>query len=490
MSGVLRVLKKFWPDTLMGQMSLAVITALLCAQVMSLWILSGAYESTLQTTNLRHIADSVVNSVRQLEGANAESYGKIVRMDRRIGLSVTLHRHNPLYVKAEKLSSAEGAVNKVKQEYVSKQWIKRLERKLGLAYQGRVMVIAQRAFKEGLHFRIPYPLQQEMSMKGSGFKKNSWPALAQLEVVVEFDSGYWLYMLAKPPAVPPLLARQTIIVLVLSVLFVVLVLVLMLRRIVKPLQQLAVASEQLGRGVSVKPLDITGVRDIRRAFEMFNQMNKRLQRFVQERTTILAAISHDLRTPLTSLQLRADLLSASEDKDKLLDTIDEMRQMTEASLLFARNVSDQEKTQIVDIASVVDSVCSDMLHQGYKVTFTVTQELFCHGRLIALKRAMANIIRNGAVYGKQVEVFVRGTDNVVMIAIQDKGPGIDEVMQERVFEPFFRVESSRSRDTGGVGLGLAISRDIVQSHGGEICFSRAESGDFCVLVTLPVIASA
>jgi signal transduction histidine kinase len=246
----------------------------------------------------------------------------------------------------------------------------------------------------------------------------------------------------------------------------------MVRRLTRPMAELAVAAERLGRGEAVPPVPERGPADVRETTRAFNRMHARLQRFVQDRTRMLAAISHDLRTPITSLRLRAEFIDDEEIRGKILETLDDMQRMAEATLAFAREEAAQEDTRAVDLAALTDSVCADLADMGQDVTFAGAPRSHYLGRTSSLKRALRNLIENAVTYGRRARVALEAGDHEWRIVIEDDGPGIPEADFERVFAPFVRLEESRNPETGGVGLGMAISRSIVRGHGGDIALAN------------------
>jgi signal transduction histidine kinase len=264
------------------------------------------------------------------------------------------------------------------------------------------------------------------------------------------------------------------------------------QRISRPLQHLTKSAERLGRGEQLELLPEEGPDDIRCTVAAFNRMQIRLRRFVEDRTRMLAAVGHDLRTPITSLRLRAEFIPDPETRDKFLATLAEMQTMTEAALNFARSESAGEQTRVVELNALVESICDDLADMGWDVKFNGSADggeasheadgsgstavrLPCACRPDAMRRAIRNIIENAVRYGDRARVslhtHVGGSDGVEII-IEDDGPGVAEKDHENVFTPFVRLETSRNRSTGGVGLGLSIARSILRGHGGDIFLSQ------------------
>jgi len=247
------------------------------------------------------------------------------------------------------------------------------------------------------------------------------------------------------------------------------------------------AADRVGRGDYPEPVPETGPLEIRRAAKAFNRMTARLKRFVEDRTRMLAAISHDLRTPITSLRLRAEFVEDPENRARIIETLNEMEQMVEAAMTFAREETANEATRKIDIAALVESAVEDLAETGRPIAFSgeVTPRVYpC--RPLSIKRAFGNLVSNALEYGATVEVAIQDADDDgLWIEISDDGPGIPIDQREQVFEPFFRLEESRNRDTGGIGLGMAIARTAIRAHGGEIYLEDAPQGGLLARIYLP-----
>ena len=294
----------------------------------------------------------------------------------------------------------------------------------------------------------------------------------------------WLNVeVGPPPGAPPW--RSTFVLsFLLSALAIAAVAVLTGRRIAKPMRSLAAAAGRLGRGEAVDDLPEAGPSETRDTVRAFNVMRERLDRFVRDRTTMLAAISHDLRTPITSLRLHAEFVEDAELRSKILAALDEMQRMTEDTLAFIREDMRREGTRTVDLHALVDSVAADLADLGHEIAVADSGRSCCC-RAVALRRALRNLLENACAYGARASVWIARDGEQVRIVIEDEGPGIAEVDLERVFEPFVRLEPSRSPDTGGTGLGLAIARSIVRGHGGDIRLENRDAGGLRATVTLP-----
>jgi signal transduction histidine kinase len=227
---------------------------------------------------------------------------------------------------------------------------------------------------------------------------------------------------------------------------------------------------------------------LRRAAKAFNQMQLRLQRFIQDRTQMLAAISHDLRTPITRLRLRAEFIDDDVQRDKMLNDLDEMETMIAATLAFSRDDAANEEMRTLNLATFLSGIVADERTADRDVIYAGPADLEARVRPVALKRAIVNLIDNAVKYGQRARVNLARSGEVAEILIDDDGPGIPHEDRERVFQPFVRLEASRSRETGGTGLGLTIARNVLRGMGGDVeIVSRPEPG-LRVRITLPVEA--
>jgi signal transduction histidine kinase len=233
----------------------------------------------------------------------------------------------------------------------------------------------------------------------------------------------------------------------------------------------------------------TGTVEMRQASRAFNTMQARLRSLVENRTRMLAAISHDLRTPLTLLRLRAENVEDAPERDKMLASIAEMDAMIAATLEFARDEAKAEPHRRTDLTALLASVVDDMADTGLPVAMESAQPLICECQPAALKRAITNLIDNAVKYGKRARCAIRSTSQGIEITIEDDGPGIPEQELFRVFQPFYRVEGSRNRETGGIGLGLAIALSVIQAHGGQLTLSNRPQGGLRACIRLPAPAS-
>jgi signal transduction histidine kinase len=293
-----------------------------------------------------------------------------------------------------------------------------------------------------------------------------------LGLAVQIRAGLWLQTVYARPDLITQSPAHYYVSFGLTALLLLVVALLAARRMGRPLQRLTDSAERLGRGEEVALLPEAGPEDIRRTTEAFNRMQSRLRRFVEDRTRMIAAISHDLRTPITSLRLRAEFITDPEMKEKIIATLDEMQAMTEGALAFAREDATAEPTRTMDLDALLVSLCDDLAEMGWDVKFADGERVAWRGRPDGLRRALRNVIENAVRYGERARVSLAVSADSLEVVVEDDGPGVPEAEFERVFAPFVRLENSRNRSTGGVGLGLAIARTIVRAHGGDITLAN------------------
>jgi signal transduction histidine kinase len=263
------------------------------------------------------------------------------------------------------------------------------------------------------------------------------------------------------------------------------------RRLTAPVRTLAAAAEALGRDVNAPPLPENGPLEVATAAAAFNTMAARIRRFVEDRTELLTAIGHDLRTPITRLKLRAEFVEDDEQRGKMLADLEELEAMVSATLAFGRDARTSEPVTSLDLAELVRTVLDEAGDARPKAADRLTYEgpahLTVRARPLALKRALTNLVSNAVIYGASARVrLMPPADGMLAIEVEDDGPGIPPGELERVFEPFHRGEPSRSRETGGVGLGLPIARNILRAHGGDVTLANRPMGGVKAVATLPV----
>jgi len=304
------------------------------------------------------------------------------------------------------------------------------------------------------------------------------------DVTVQFPDGdSAVFRLTRPEEGAPL-PRNLVLNLVLLVVIMAIALFVTARSITRPLSQLARAADSVGRDVRQPKLEEKGARELRDAARAFNTMQDRLQRYLDSRTRVLAAMSHDLKTPLTRLRLQVETLEDPTAQERIGKQLDEMESMVRGALALFRGLDDDEGLAPVDINALLITLQSEFTQMGGTVTVEGQAQRAFIGKPQALKRCLTNLIENAIKFGAKAKVRIQDGP-AILIRVEDEGPGVPPDEVEKVFEPFYRVESSRNRDTGGTGLGLSIARDIAQAHGGTLTLRNLPERGLEAMLTLP-----
>lgn len=304
-------------------------------------------------------------------------------------------------------------------------------------------------------------------------------------VNVQIRDGQVLRLSVLPPRSPPPTGHNEILALLPFLLSIAGLAYLVTRMAIRPLRQLAQAAKDLGNDINHPPLQLTGAAEIRQASAAFNAMQARIRQHIFQRTQMLAAITHDLQTPLTRMRLRLEKVNDAELQHKLIDDLSAMQQMVREGLDLARSMDSTESMQALDLDSLLDSVCCDATDAGQQVELKGRAAMALMGRPLALRRCLANLIDNAVKYGQVASVTVERMVGSARVRIRDSGPGIAQDQLARVFEPFYRIETSRSRESGGTGLGLTIARNIAEQHGASVMLANHPEGGLEVTLVIP-----
>ncbi len=329
-------------------------------------------------------------------------------------------------------------------------------------------------------------LQKSLSVKiAEPFTITPYPQDRQFEVSVYLDSRRTL----KFQSYNRRLTSQTTYIFMLWLIgsssILMAISVMFMRNQIRPIRRLALAVEKLGKGQDVATFKVEGAREVRQAAKAFLEMRDRIRRQIEQRTAMLAGVSHDLRTPLTRMKLQLAMMKLSPENDNLRTDLEEMEKMLEGYLTFARGEG-SEATEMTDMKAVLERIVHNAGRQGYDIQAQYAGRLMIRVRPMAIERALANIIHNACKYAAHVWLSAQEHPGVIEIVVDDDGPGIPEEQRVEVFKPFYRLEKSRNPKTGGVGLGLSIAQDIVHSRGGEIFLQASHRGGLRAVVRLPV----
>ncbi len=260
--------------------------------------------------------------------------------------------------------------------------------------------------------------------------------------------------------------------------------ILFMRNQIRPIRRLAVVAEKFGKGQDVPDFKPVGASEVRQASRAFLEMKDRLKRQIEQRTAMLAGVSHDLRTPLTRMKLQLAMAPQDPETDNLRQDIEEMERMLEGYLTFAKGEG-TEAIEMTDMREMLDRIIAKARRQSGDIEDNLADRMMIRLRPLAIERAISNVISNACKYAPKVWVNAYEQLDMIVITVDDNGPGIAEELREEVFRPFYRIEKSRNKATGGLGLGLAIARDVVHAHGGEIFMESSNQGGLRVVIRLP-----
>ena len=264
---------------------------------------------------------------------------------------------------------------------------------------------------------------------------------------------------------------------VISSLLLVSVAVIFMRQQIKPIEKLSKAAQQFGLGKKMENFKPSGATEVRRAAEAYLKMQERIERFIEQRTLMLAGVSHDLRTPLTRLKLQIEMLSDDKTNIELLSDVNEMQKMLENYLDFAEDVT-REKATKTDLKKMINEIIDSESSKSKTIEFNIKNDepIFFECRTIAMKRCITNLLNNACSYGDRIRIALEKKKDAIDISIEDNGPGIDKSDYDKAIKPFIRLDSSRNQNIPGSGLGLSISQDITSNHGGKLIMSKSNLG--------------
>jgi two-component system osmolarity sensor histidine kinase EnvZ len=322
------------------------------------------------------------------------------------------------------------------------------------------------------------------------FNPDDWPpgsAQAHYVALIPLTDGSWLSFTPPERSWGLTLNARIAVIASLGLIATLLVAWIATRQLANPLQRFAGAARRFGVDLNAPPIEIEGPHEIRQAIIAFNAMQAQIQHFIGERTHMLASISHDLRAPLTRMRLRSEFMEDLDHQQKLIRDIEEMQSMINAALAFFREGTQLEQPTAFDLSELLQTILDDYRDQHVLIDFNGPAHLVYDGRPLSLKRVVVNLLENAVKYGERPRIALSRNAHSICIEVCDEGPGIPEDALQRVFDPFFRLETSRNRETGGVGLGLSAARAIVREQGGELTLSNRKGSGLVARVELPVV---
>lgn len=455
-------MRRLVPRSLRGQVVAVLALALVLAQAVSLWLFADERDLAVRAALMREALDRAANVSALLERAPPGSEAAILAA---AGSPLVRFDLGP----TPKVAPAGRAPAALRGE---------IEARFGRAREVRFAFHAIRGLMP------PMPgLREDM------FRPHhpAPPAAAEFELSARLDDGRWLNVSTRFHRPPLQWAAADLATFGLTAGFLAVALWLLLGRLTRPLARLAAAADRMGRGEWTEDIPPSGPEELRRVTVAFNQMQGRVRRFVEERARLLAALGHDLRSPLTALRVRAEMVDDADTRAALVASIDEMQEMVEATLTYARGTATAETPETVELADFLARLVEDYSETGRDVTLAAAPPpgLALPLRPGATRRALRNLIDNALRYGRRARLTVETRDAEAVIHIDDDGPGIPPAQLEQVFEPFLRLETSRSRETGGTGLGLAIARSLIRAQGGEVSLANRPGRGLRATITLP-----
>ncbi len=505
-------MRRLWPGSIFGRTVLVLLAGLLVSNFVGLALYVSDRANTIARTRGEAVAERIAAIVQSVDEAPRDERATRIAFMRGPGLRVRWRANDPAVAKSQDGWRA-GLLKSALESQLEDLEVKEIRVALGSSNDLRNILNwpgdhvrrrhgppGDRPFRRDRGPSISGdpvgpatpgmmgPGGMGPGMMGAPFDPDS-PSLdylnAAVVVSIQLRDDSWLDCATFFVAGRPFWTSVNFISIVFSAVVVMALALWAVWRATQPLGLFTEAAQRLGRDVNTPDLPEDGPVEVRRAAHAFNVMQARLRAFVNDRTQMLAAISHDLRTPITRLKLRAEFIDDEETQRKTLADLEEMESMIAATLAFARDDSAAEKRTSVDLAAMLQSLCDDALDAGSDAAYQGPDHCAFLGGPIGLKRLFSNVIENALKYGKRAGVTLIVSASDVVIRVEDEGPGIPEDEREKVFRPFHRVERSRSRDTGGVGLGLSVARSVARAHGGEVTLTNRPEGGLRVEVHLP-----
>lgn len=450
--------------TLRVQLVLLVIAALTVAQVISLWLFADERSLAVRAALGFEAAGRAANVARLIEEAPEDLHMSILRAANSPLVRFDLAKEPMVQLTGH----SDGGLVETRIRALLDDGYSRDIRVELHEIEGRILPLPQ--------------LSQQMSEMHAAMMRGGLSAV-EMNLSIAIAGGRWLNVgtrFERPPIQWPVYSMLTFALSAAVILIA--IFWFLMTRLTGPLRRLVGAADRLGRGEDVADLPMAGPTEVRDLTSTFNRMQDRLTRFVADRTRLLAALGHDIRSPLTAMRVRAEMVDDVETRDSLIASVEEMQSMVEATLTFARGLADSEEPETIDIGEFLDALKSDMVTPFHLEDGpTVKARIRPH----ALRRALRNVIENAVRYGGATRVSHQSRAEEFIITVEDNGPGIPAPELERVFDPFFRLEQSRSLETGGHGLGLSIARTIIRAHGGDISLSNRDEGGLRATIAIP-----
>lgn len=444
-------MRRLLPDTLGGRIVLVLLVGLLGFHLGSLWLHQTGTEAVLGTTRERQLAERLAAAKRAVAELPQADRDRTAHALSSVGLD--MHWTPAATVRLSQETSA------------------RIE-----AVRTRLLELEPDLAEGGM--RLGYA-GETVTVEPADER-----ARHQLVGALQLPDGSWLNFAAALFR-PTVAEHATLLSTSAMGAGILLLALLVVRLIARPLRALAVAADRIGRPGPNLPVPEDGPREVRQAAQAFNRMQARIDRLIADRTQALAAVSHDLRTPIARLRLRAGFIEDPEAQRQIDTDLDEMEAMITSTLAYLRGEAEQEQLRVADLAAILETLCDDATDAGRNVSYDGPSQVRLACRPIAIKRAFANLIDNAVKYGGAARVALQDHETFVEVSIEDDGPGIPETEIENAFEPFRRLDPSRNPESGGSGLGLTIARQVAERHNGTVTLHNRTGGGLVATLTLP-----
>src|SRR6266478_3861124 len=463
-----------WPQSLFGRLLAASVAAVLLAQTAGLFLIAQEREHFVLQGSVREWARRIAETTLVLQPLGlAERAAAVVRLS---AAPEPLHMADPPPgAHRHTGAAAHGFVRLPVLSDFERTLKDQVHGALGPAYAVEVSATPEPA-PPAIAVPVPFFAAHELAAHQGSARR--------YDVSVRLpDGAALLFRVTRMPEGAPL-PRHLLGNLALLVLILVIVLYVAARNITRPLSELARAAHSVGRDARPERLQERGARELRDAARAFNTMQDRLRRYLDSRARVLAAMSHDLKTPLTRLRLQVETLDNPPMQERIGRELSEMEAMVREALTLFRGIEDGEPPAPLDLNGLLANLQAEFSEMGQQVTVAGRTAQPLTAKPQALKRCLTNLVANATHFGARADIVVEDGP-VVAIRVRDSGPGIPAQELERVFEPFYRLESSRNRDSGGTGLGLSIARDIAQAHDGSLTLSNLPGGGLEAALLLP-----
>lgn len=468
-----------FPQSLYGRLLLILLIGLMVPQLLSALVHLYDRDTVLHQAMGLESAERISSIVSLMEATPPEKRNEIVQAMSGYPLEIVLSGSRDTDSHLSSINSND------QHEQLVQLFQNYLQQKLPIGHEAYVEVVESERMSQWMDSMSPPPQMQAMHQQMSQ-RMGHQLRVKSFHIQVRLKDGAWLdfhYFLPKKIFAWPMRMVVALALLMVAVLFLTWIAV---RWVTRPLSTLSEAAEAFGRDIQHAPLSVEGPTEVRQAAEAFNTMQQRLSRYIGDRARILAAVSHDLKTPITRLRLRTELMEDRLLHDEVQTDLNHMEEMVRSTLDFMKGTENKEKRQKMDLQALLESMQEDLYPLG--IRFELHGEIGAPVNVQphAIRRCLTNLLENASRYGVgKAEVLLETLDEAIQISIHNEGNAIPEEELDKIFDPFYRLEHSRSRESGGTGLGLSIARNIAQAHGGELRVVNASQGGVSAILILP-----